>query len=155
MAYYDALTQKWATLSGTTAQKLAAINAATADGPKRDISVSSVVGYLATIGALDTLQTYAATSPAGSNATAVKIARNFLAFCQFAPAGVFQTSDQTHYSAITAQLDELAADATSGVTQATADYLIGLSATSVSWWSANGYTSPIGEGDLQAAGDLT
>lgn len=33
MAYYDAMIAKWATLSGTTAQKLAAINALTVAGP--------------------------------------------------------------------------------------------------------------------------
>lgn len=33
MAYYDALTAKWATLSGMTTQKLSAINALTVPGP--------------------------------------------------------------------------------------------------------------------------
>jgi len=45
MAQYDALIEKWATLSGTIAQKLAALNALTTPGPIVDVPVGDVCGY--------------------------------------------------------------------------------------------------------------
>jgi hypothetical protein len=48
MAYYDALIAKWATLSGTTQAKLAAINALTVPGPSQPIPVLQVMTYLRT-----------------------------------------------------------------------------------------------------------
>lgn len=45
MAYYDALITKWATLSGTTASKLAQINAITVTGAAIPMIVSSYVIY--------------------------------------------------------------------------------------------------------------
>jgi hypothetical protein len=46
--YYDALVAKWATLSGTTAEKLAAINALTLAGPNVPVPVLQVMTYLRT-----------------------------------------------------------------------------------------------------------
>ena len=51
MAYYDALKAQWATLTGTVAEKLAAVNAATVTGPNVDVTVPQVVGYLLLNGA--------------------------------------------------------------------------------------------------------
>jgi len=45
MAYYDALIAKWATLSGTTAQKLAAVNAATVAAPADPAIIPSYAIY--------------------------------------------------------------------------------------------------------------
>lgn len=43
MAYYDALVAKWQTLSGTTIQKLAAINALTSPSPQLAILTSTQI----------------------------------------------------------------------------------------------------------------
>jgi hypothetical protein len=49
MAYYDALRTQWALLSGTTAQKLAAVNALTANvaQPRGTLTVSQIIGAIA------------------------------------------------------------------------------------------------------------
>jgi hypothetical protein len=43
MAYYDALIAKWATLNGTTAQKLAAVNALTVASPQKALLTPSAI----------------------------------------------------------------------------------------------------------------
>lgn len=49
MSYHDALVAKWATLSGTTEEKLEAINAATVPGPTVPVSVLQIMTYLRTL----------------------------------------------------------------------------------------------------------
>ena len=48
MAYYDALIAKWATLTGSTASKLAQVNALTVAGPSQTVPVLTVMTYLRT-----------------------------------------------------------------------------------------------------------
>ncbi len=153
MAYYDALKTEWAALSGTTAAKLAAINAMTVAGPKQDVSVSSVVAYLALNAKFANLQSYAASPPTGAQAAAVTAAKEFLAILS-TPVSTFQMSIASIYSTISTFLNALAADPASGITAADVTALLAMTATTIPWWKANGYTSPFTQADLDAAGDL-
>jgi hypothetical protein len=63
MAYYDALSAKWATLQGTAAEKLAAVNGETVAGPRVDVQVSTVFGRLLLTGAYWNLAGFAQAAP--------------------------------------------------------------------------------------------
>jgi hypothetical protein len=152
MADYTALTAEWATLSGTTAEKLAAINALTVAGPNQDVPPSAVVAYLALNGKFAALMKYAQSPPATDAGVA---AANFAAIIGLGNnAPIFEMSVPATYAAIEAMLDALASDPASGVASADVAALLALAATAVPWWQANGYTSPIGPNDLAAAGGL-
>ena len=154
MAYYDALVARWATLSGTTAQKLAAINALTVAGPMTDVAVTSVVATLALSGRLAGLQAYAQNPPANANAQALTAARELVALLSSPNAPPFRMSDPTVYATVQSFLAALVGDTATGVGAADEVALLGLAATIVPWWKANGYASPISQGDLDAAGGL-
>lgn len=136
MAYYDALVAKWATLSpGSTAQKLAAINAATVAGaPQRAVlAPSQILNAIAfaDLAALTQLQVtqltllLAGSSVDASAGTSIR-------------AGI-----QALFSGKTATL------ANPGTLVAPFDNPV------VPWWQANGYTGPFSNADLVAAGNLT
>jgi hypothetical protein len=159
MAYYDALIAKWATLTGTTSEKLAAINALTVAGPRSDTQVSSVLGSLMLGGAYLSLYSFAQGSFTGdaTHDHALGAAKLLMAITSNPNAPAFNMSDPSKYAQIAGMLgaimaQEAAAPGTTGVTQAVHDGLLALCETTVPWWQANGYTSPIGFGDLSAAG---
>jgi hypothetical protein len=162
MAYYDALVTKWSTLSGTTAEKLAAVNAETVAGANVDVQISAVVGKLMLSGAYLPLAAFAsgtASGDAGHDA-ALFAAKMLLTIITVPNAPAFQMSDPTNYATIKGMMDailawEIAHANTTGFTQAVHDALLVLAATAVPWWSVNGYSSPIGDADLVAAGELT
>lgn len=155
MAYYDALVAKWATLSGTTAQKLAAINALTVAGPNQDVPVGTVVGYLALQGKLSGLQAYVVSTPPPA-ATPLTAAKELLTLLSTPSVTVFQMSVPSVYSAVEAFLDALAADPNSGIVSADVAALLALAAgPEVLWTAANGYPpGGINMNDLVAAGGL-
>ena len=154
MAYYDALVARWATLAGTAAQKLAAINAETVAGPNADVAVSAVVATLALSGKLAGLQTYAQSPPANAVAQAVTAARELVALMSSPNAPAFRMSDPSVYTTVQGFLSALVADVATGITADNQSALLALAATTIPWWTANGYASPISQGDLDAAGGL-
>lgn len=154
MAYYDALVAQWTTLGGTTTEKLAAINTLTQDAPKVDVSISAVVAYLALRGKLATLQAYAANPPGNVNAQALIAARELTALIASPNAPPFRMSDATVYAAIQNFLAALASDNATGLTADDPPALLALAAAKIPWWQAHGYSSPITQGDLDAAGGL-
>jgi hypothetical protein len=154
MAYYDALVARWATLAGTTAEKLAAINALTIAGPMTDVTVAAVVATLALSGKLAGLQAYAQSPPSNANAEALVAARELVALLSSPNAPPFRMSDPTVYATIQNFLAALVADAATGIGATDEAALLSLAATTVPWWKANGYASPISQGDLDAAGGL-
>ncbi len=155
MAYYDALIAKWATLSGSSNEKLAAINALTVDGPKVDVPISEIVGYLALSGKLAGLQTYAANPPSGANASALVAARELVALIASPNAPAFHMSDPSVYTTVQGFLSALVGDVVTGITATDQAALLGLAATTIPWWQSAGYASPVGMGDLAAAGRLS
>ena len=154
MAYYDALKAQWAALPAgdTTAQKLAAVNALTVAGPSIDVPVSAVVGYLAESSKLASLLKYAA-APAATEAGVAAAELSAIIMCPNAPP--FRTSNSTVAASVAGFLTALAADANSGLVAADVTALLALAATTLPWWQSAGYTSPISQGDLDAAGGLS
>jgi hypothetical protein len=157
MAYFDALRAQWTTLPAgdTPAQKLAAINALTLAGPAVDVPVGEVAGYLALQGKLSALQAYAASPPAGANATAVVAAKELVTLLGAPSVSVFRMSDAATATAVRNFLNALTADAATGITAQDVAALLGLAATTLPWWQASGYSSPIAQSDLDAAGGLS
>lgn len=163
MAYYDALIAKWATLSGTTEAKLAAINALTVAGPNVDVPVSAVVGYLGENLKLAKLQAYATAAMQAPAPTEAQIAGAELMalFGMGINAPAFRMSDPTKYANMQALLTALAGDTASGIVTADVTALLALSATTIPWWQATvtqdggGLSSTVSQADLDAAGGLS
>jgi hypothetical protein len=133
MAYYDALIAKWATLTpGTTAQKLVQINALTvaASAEKAMLTPSQILNACvpADLAALTTAQvTLLALLLSGASVDA-SVGTTVRAGVQAIFAG--KTTTLTQLGALVAPFDN----------------------PTIPWWQANGYTSPIGVGDIGAAG---
>lgn len=160
MSYYDALRAKWLELGGgAPADKLPVINALTVDGPKVDVSVPAVVGKLMLTGAYLPLAAFSMASATNDTThdVALAAAKMLMAIITTPNAPSFQMSDATVYVSVKGMMDailaqETAAAGSTGFTQGVHDALMALSATTVPWWQANGYSSPIGTGDLSAVG---
>lgn len=139
MAYYDALVAKWATLSGTTAAKLAAINAMTVPGPVAPSIVQSYKIYNAIVPSEFTALT----------AANQQLVRDILGM------GVVDVSPGT---SIRSRLLSIFPSGT-----ATFTALASLAATfntTIPWWQATvaqgggGLSSPVTQADLDAVGGL-
>lgn len=135
MAYYDALKTEWATLTGTTAQKLASINAMTvAAAQPAVLSVTAIINAIASADflALTALQlqqmTFLLAGGASVNASPGTTIR-----------AVFQNIFASKATTL-ANLSALVSPFDNATTP---------------WWQANGYASPISPSDLSAAGGLT
>jgi hypothetical protein len=157
MVNYALLIAIWPSLTGTTAQKLATLNAMTA-GIRVDVTVPQVVGYLLLQGIFPTLQAFA--NGTTGQAAALQAAKTLMAWLSIPNAPNIQLSNptvlatvQTMGNAIVAQ--ETATPGSTGFTQTVLNGLIALSEETVPWWQANGFTLPITLNDLYAAGGLT
>jgi len=138
VAYYDALVTEWATLTGTTSAKLAAVNALTVAGPVEPVPVLSIMTYLRANNLWMTIKSSATPG---------------------AQAAVDYNSDpRVQTLDVTLPITQgMLADLVSHtlLTQAQSNAITALGNTSVPWWQANGYSGPFSEPDLQAAGNLT
>lgn len=153
MSYYTALLNKWPSVQGADlAAKLAALDAETVAGPNIDVAIGDIVGYLAIGGKIAPLQDYAASTQTVSNKNAVDAARTFFVLINTPRISVMQTSVPSVYAAVQGFLSTISADAASGITTNDVQAILGMAATTMPWWQANGYSSPIGTGDLEAAG---
>lgn len=160
MTYYDALIAKWATLTpGTTAQKLASVNALTVAGPNVDVQPAQVVRYLAINLKLATLLKYAQSAPSTeAGACAAELAA-VLGMGVNAPP--FYTSQAADYAALQAMLTALSSDTNSGLIAADVTALLALASTTIPWWKATvvnsggGLSGLVSQADLAAAGGLT
>jgi hypothetical protein len=163
MAYYDALVAKWATLApGTTAQKLAAVNALTVAGPNASVAVSAVVGKLMLLQAYLSLAAFAqgSTNNNATHDTALGAAKMLMTMISIPNAPAFQMSDTTTFATVKGMMDailaqEVAAPGSTGFTQAVHDALLALCATTIPWWQSAGYPGTFNGHDLVAAGLTT
>lgn len=135
MAYYDALITEWATLTGTTAQKLAAIN------------VLTVTGQVPTLTFVTGSQLF-----------------NCLVWGEFNALTAAQQTTLMQLCAIPGQLEGGSASpfvapffgSLGSKMPTTIANLVALAQAVVTpWWQANSYSSPISQSDLAAAGGLT
>lgn len=155
MAYYDALATRLSQLSGSMSEKIATINAENVPGPRIDVAVSSVLGDLMLSGAYLRLYAFASNTPTGdpSHDQALADAKMLLALVTSANAPAFNTADPGRYAMLAGMLDALVAMETeTGISQTVRDGLLARAETKKPWWQANGYSSPIGFGDIEAAG---
>jgi hypothetical protein len=137
MAYYDALKTQWATLTGTTAQKLAAINAMTVSG---SVPTSFYVTGSQVANCINYAEFKALTATQQANLLGMlSVAGNLLG-----------GSGNTAFLVDGMILDYFPL---AGTTVANLTALA--KATSTPWWQANGYSSPFSQADLDAAGGLT
>lgn len=160
MAYYDPLIQIWPSVQGEdTAAKLAALNAETVGGPNVDVQPREVLGKLMLTSAFLTLAGFAQGASTGDAAhdNALGSAKMLMAILNTPNAPSFGMSDPATFAAVKGMMDALLAQeaataGSTGFTQAVHDALLALAATTRPWWQANGYTSPVGQTDLDAAG---
>lgn len=135
MAYYDAMITKWASLAGTTEQKLAALNAATVPGPAQRaiLEPSSILNAIvfADLAALTQLQVTQLTLLLQGSAVDASAGTSIRAGIQALFSGK---------AATLANLGALVAPYDNPV---------------IPWWRANGYSGPFSNADLAAAGNLT
>lgn len=133
MAYYDALVTKWGTLTpGTTANKLAQVNAATANGTATPMIVPTYKIYNLIV----------SSEFVALSASNQQLIRDILGM---------GTVDASPGTSVRARIIALFPNGT-----ATFTALSALAATfdtpQVSWWSANGYPRAFDLGDIAAAG---
>jgi hypothetical protein len=162
MTDYTALVAKWATLTGTTQQKLDVLNGTMVAGPTVDVTVPQVVGYLLLNQSYLPLQSFALTTAPGGNATyaaALVAAKTLIEWLTVANAPTMQMSNAAVAQTVAGMAglllaQETAAPGSTGFTSAVFNGLLALAATQIPWWFSSGYTSPISAGDLAAAGGL-
>lgn len=153
MPNYAPLTAIWPNVSGTDdPTKLATLNAMTAAGQARDVSVSAIVGYLGLQGKLKPLINYAATPGTTAIAAAAAVAEALVTLLQSPNAPGFQMSNATVYTTVSGMLATLASDPLSGITATDQTNLLALAAATAPWWQVNGFNGPLNLNDIAAAG---
>lgn len=131
MAYYDALIAAWPSLNGTTAQKLAAANAATVSSPKKAILEPSAILnsiVFADLAALTQLQVSQLTLLLSGTTVDASINTPIRLGIQALFAG--KTTTLANLGTLVAPYDNAV----------------------IPWWQANGYSRPFDMGDITAAG---
>lgn len=154
MGYYDALVAKWPSLSATTtAAKLVEINGLTVAGPTVDIPITRVTAYLLLNGIPAKARLFLAAPPAGATTEQLVTAQSLLDLITTPTL----TSVQMTNAAVAATVDALLSNlvAIGVMSQADVTNLVALSQTQIPWWQSAGYSSPISNSDLAAAGGLT
>lgn len=133
MAYYDAMVAKWATLTpGTTANKLAQLNAATATGAAVPMIVPTYKIYNLIVGSEFSALT------AGNQ----QLVRDILGM---------GTVDASPGTQIRARMVAIFPNGTATFT-ALGTLAASYDTPTVPWWQANGYARPFDLGDCAAAG---
>jgi len=131
MAYYDALKAKWATLSGTTAQKFAALSIATVAQPAPAILTPSQIlnaCVFADLAGLTQLQVSQLSLLLSGGSVNASIGSAIRLGIQTIFAGKTQTL--ANLSALVAPFDN----------------------ATIFWWQSAGYARPMDMGDIAAAG---
>lgn len=145
-----ALSQLWPSLNGSTADKIAQINAMTVSGPNVDVSIQQVAGYLLLAGIYPTVVQFASTSANGNQIHdgALTALKTFVAWITIPNPPPVHFSDATVDAQITAMAGAVAAQesispGSTGFTQSVHDGLLALGQTTHPWWQANGFYAPV------------
>jgi hypothetical protein len=136
--YYDALVAKWATLTGTTAAKLDALNALTVPGASAPVPVLAVMTYLRTNNLWMAIK--ASATPGA------------MAAVDYNSDPRVETLDVS-LPIVQGMLADLVGH--SLLTSAQAAAITAMGTPPILWWQANDYTGPFSAPDLQAAGGLS
>jgi len=145
-----ALQATWATLTGPTVQKLAVLNSMMVPGPPQDVTITIMENFLISHNLLQPVTDYVAK---GTNPSALIGCNYFLALLA-AGDPVIHTSIPANFAAVQQIGAGLLADSATGFTQQHLVEMIGLIATPMPWWQANGFSGSVTVTDLIAAGDL-
>ena len=128
-------------------------------GPNVDISISQLAGYLLLEGVYPTLVAFSGGSPNSTQPHdgALTAAKTFVAWIALPGAPPVHMSDPTVFAAfnqlaaaIVAQ--ETSSPGTTGCTQAVLNGVLALAQTTLPWWRANGFSSPLTVTDASNAG---
>lgn len=132
MAYYDAMIAKWATLTGTTAEKLAALNASLATGPAIPMIVPTYKIYNLIV----------ASEFTALSSSSQQLVRDILGLGEVdgSPGTQIRARMVSIFSSGTQTFANLAALSS------------GYDTPQIPWWQANGYNRPFDMGDVTAAG---
>lgn len=149
----EALKTVWASLSGPTYAKLAALEAIKVAGPPRDVSLQDVENYLCTDGKIATMRDFVHTPPVDADPRAL-IAANYLVALIQNGTPMLITSDATTLAQVMTFLAMMTLDPRTGITADDASALLAMTASEVPWWQAHGFDGPINVKDLIAAGNL-
>ena len=157
---YTALQNEWPLLAaGTTAQKLAQINAMTvAPSGTLDVSASAIFNVLLRTGEWGNIELMSRPMPTATlgqalNATDANVAK-LITFARIVQSGLtIPTSDPTIATSINSLLTQMVAAHLIAASTQTAIVALAVKGT-VPWWEANGYEAPINASDLAAAGGL-
>ncbi len=135
MAYYDALDTEWPTLTGTTAQKLASINALTVPSSpqKALLTPSQIINAIVPVdlASLTTAQIQMLALLLSGSVIDCSVGTTIRAAAQTIFAG--KATTLANLSALVSPFDN----------------------ATIPWWQANGYPGPFNANDLMAAGGLT
>jgi hypothetical protein len=133
---------------------LAQLNAMTVPGPVVDIPVHGFESYLAVAGVLLAVENWLDAHPPGPHPTpptATQIAmREMLRVVASPHSGMLGVSNPIVMTDVKNILNSI--QAAGVMTTQQVNDIIAMSATTVSWWHANGYPAPINDSDLKAAG---
>lgn len=160
MAYYTALQTEWPLLtSGTTAAKLAQLNAMTvAAVGTQDVSAAAVFDIL--LGTLEwgNIELMSRPNPTGVLGVALNTAdtnvAKLITFVRIVQSGLtLPTSNPTVATGINTLLTQMVTAHLIAATTQTAIVALATPAT-IPWWKSNGYGAPINGSDLTAAGGL-
>jgi hypothetical protein len=145
-----ALSQLWPTLTGSTADKVAQVNAMTVAGPNVDVSIQQVSGFLLLQGIYPTVVSFAEGSPNGNpiHDGALTALKTFIAWIGIPNPPDVHFGDPTVAAQIAAfaavvAAQETASPGSTGFTQAVHDGLLALGQTTQPWWQANGFYAPV------------
>lgn len=154
-----ALSQVWAGLTGTTADKIAQINAMMVAGPNVDVTIQQVAGFLLLQGIYPLLTQFATTSNNGNptHDGALLAAKTFVAWIALPNAPNVHMGQPDVFAAVNQMgmamvAQETASPGSTGFTQAVLTGLLALGQTSMPWWQANGFSGPVMASDVVAAG---
>ena len=155
--YYDPLIAKWATLTGTTEEKLTQINTLTITGPMRDVPAVEVRNYLLVNGITYKLRKFIA-APGAAADEIIGVAQSLLDMVSLPDASPFIITDPTLAAQFSGFLDALISVNIISDTDKT--NLLVLSETVLLWCTApvelggGGLSSSVSYSDLTAAGGL-
>lgn len=109
-----ALSQLWPSLSGTTADKVAQVNAMTVSGPNVDVSIQQLVGYLLLQGIYPTVVQFSSGSTNGNplHDGALLALKTFVAWLNIPNAPPVHFSDPTVFSQVSAMAQAVTAQET-------------------------------------------
>lgn len=154
-ADYAKLKEVWPTLSGTTGEKISAINAMTITGPNIDVTVETVVGYLLLNGTYPTLSAFAKGTVGSANA--LEAARVLFSWITIPNAPSMQMSNSIVFAQVQAMgaalvAEEAATAGSTGFTTTIMSGLLSLCETQLPWYTQIGLSGPVSEPDIEAAG---